>query len=70
MSHATLRYLYCDGKECPLRGEAYDCAPTPNAAIDDQRRSARFNGWLVSQPEGKDYCPECRAKSKEPPNDR
>lgn len=50
--------VYCDGSESCT--DAYE--NLGNAA--DVRREAKRDGWLVAQPGGKDFCPDCRKKPK------
>jgi hypothetical protein len=60
MSHASITYLYCDGKDCPLETAACFDGVGPSDTLADQRRRAKLLGWLVAQPGGLDFCPECR----------
>lgn len=58
MSFTTIRYLYCDGDNCPLNQQAFKCAPTVNEPIEEQRKLAKeFYGWTHKN--GKDYCTKC-----------
>lgn len=74
MSYVTLKYIFCDGPLCSgvesalVEGAAY-VAPGVGESAGSQRESLRREGWLVKQPGGKDYCPDCREKIKEPPTD-
>ena len=59
MSGHRLVWLQCDGDPCKESGgRDFDLSLDPGP-LAYQRKRARRHGWKVSQPGGKDFCPDC-----------